>query len=286
MFCRRASAHELPLREALRDGAMRRAIAALLLLLIAQGAYWNYTRAIKPEMGIVPDVPGDKAVRALSFGDEEMFFRLLALNIQNSGDTFGRFTALYKYDFNKLYHWFKLLDGLNHESNYLPAMASYYFSQTQNKAQVKHLVDFLSEYTDGRPKEKWWWVVQASYLSSHRMKDSERALELANRLRGVRGIPIWAQQMSAFLHEQRGEFGEALAIIEEVIKHPEDYSQGELNFMRYFVDERLNRLEQVKADFDDVQRQKDEARARGEKDPEAMGPPKDVGAPSFGAPVD
>lgn len=281
MFARKPSQH-LKLRQTLHDKAMRIAIALFVVTLVAQGAFWSHTRAIKPELGIVPDVPGERTVRALSFGDEEVFFRLLALNIQNSGDTFGRFTALYKYDFNKLYHWFHLLDSLNRESNYLPAMASYYFSQTQNPDNVRYLVDYLDEYTAGRAKEKWWWVTQASYMASHKLGDSTLALQLAERLSGVRGIPIWAQQLPAFIHESRGEFGEALAIIEEVMKHPEDYSQGELNFMRYFVDERLNRLNQVEDELKRAQKVKDEMKAKGLPDVEPMGPPKDVGAPTLG----
>lgn len=266
------------LRKSLREPAMRWAVGFFVVMLACQAAFWHHTRAIKPEIGIVPDVPGESALRALSFGDEEAFFRLHALSIQNSGDTFGRFTALYKYDYNKLYHWFTLLGKFNNESNYLPSMASYYFSQTQNPSDVKYLVNYLDEYTDGRVKEKWWWVAQGAYLATHRLKDSDRALALASRLSGVRGIPIWAQQLPAFIHEQRGEFGEALAIIEEVVKHPEDYSQGELNFMRHFVEERLNRLDQVKKDFDAAQKEKDEMKAKGIADPEPMRPPEDVGA--------
>ena len=278
MFFTRKTSHQMSLRQALRDPALRLAMGAFAVLLIAQGGFWQYTREIKPEMGIVPAVPGARTVRALSFGDEEAFFRLLALNIQNSGDTFGRFTALYKYDFSKLYQWFHLLDGLNNQSNYLPSMASYYFSQTQNPSDVRYLVDYLDEYADGRPKEKWWWVVQASYLASHKLNDSTRALEIASKLAGVRGIPIWAQQLPAFIHEQRGEFGEALAIMEDVMKHPEDYSQGELNFMRYFIDERLNRLKEVEGELKEIQKEKDAMKAKGIKDPEPMGPPSDVGA--------
>lgn len=268
--------------KSLRQPAMQLAVGIFSLMLAGQAAFWYHTRAIKPEMAIVPDVPGERAVRALSFGDEEAFFRLYALNLQNSGDTFGRFTALYKYDFNKLYHWFTLLGKFNNQSNYLPAMASYYFSQTQNPNDVKYIVDYLDDYTDGRPKEKWWWVTQGAYLATHKLKDNDRALELANKLAGVRGIPLWAQQLPAFIHEQRGEFGEALAIIEEVVKHPEEYSQGELNFMRYFVDERLNRLEQVQKDFEAAQREKDEMKAKGIKEKDPIGPPSDVGAPTLG----
>lgn len=269
---------EISLRQALRDPAMRLAVALFAGVLVAQGSFWNYTRVIRPELGIVPAVPGERTVRALSFGDEQAFFRLLALNIQNSGDTFGRFTALYKYDFNKLSQWFYLLDRFDNQSSYLPAMASYYFSQTQKASDVRYLVDYLDAYGTGRAKEKWWWLVQASYLASHKLDDSARALEIAQKLSGVRGIPIWAQQLPAFIHEQRGEFGAALGIIEEVMKHPEDYSQGELNFMRYFIDERLHRLEQVEKQLEAIQKEKDAMKAKGIPDPEPIGPPSDVGA--------
>lgn len=269
---------EISIRQALRDSAMRMAVAVFAVVLIAQGLFWNHTRAIRPELGIVPAVPGERTVRALSFGDEEVFFRLLALRIQNSGDTFGRFTALYKYDFKRLYEWFTLLGHFNNQSNYLPAMASYYFSQTQNANDVRYLIDYLDEYSAGRAKEKWWWLVQGSYLASHKLEDSTRALELAQKLNGVRGIPIWAQQLPAFIHEQRGEFDAALGIIEQVMENPEDYNQGELNFMRYFIDERLNRLDQVEKQLDAIQKEKDAMKAKGIKDPKPMGPPDDVGA--------
>lgn len=283
MFSFRKPAQHTKLRASLRrDPAMRLSMLAFAAMLLAQGVFWNHTRAIKPEMGIVADVPGERTVRALSFGDEEAFFRLLALNIQSSGDTFGRFTALYKYDYNKLYHWFRLLDGLNNQSNYLPAMASYYFSQSQNPSDVRYIVDYLDEYVADRAKEKWWWIVQAAYQAEHKLHDTERALDLAGRLRGVRGIPIWAQQLPAFIHEGRGEFDDALQIMEDIMKHPEEYSQGELNFMAYFVKERIHRFDQFKEELERVQKEKEEMRARGIADPEPMGPPKDVGAPSIG----
>ena len=76
--------------------SMRLAMVVLALFVGLQGAFWWHSHTIRPEMGIVPDVPGEATMRALSFGDEEAFFRLYALGLQNSGDTFGRFTALYK----------------------------------------------------------------------------------------------------------------------------------------------------------------------------------------------
>lgn len=230
-------------------------IACLLLALGMQGAFWMKTRDIMPEMKIVPDVPGEATVKALSLGDDQAFFRLLALNVQNAGDTFGRFTALYKYDFNRLYHWFRLLDSLDDRSDYIPTMATYYFSQTQHRPDVRYIVDYLVEHAEGRVKDKWWWVVQAVYLSNHKLADKDRALRIANKLKGTTGIPLWAQQMPAFMHEQRGEMGEAAAIIDDILKNEKDYTQGELNFMYYFLKDRLDRLEEVQHQLGQAQRE-------------------------------
>lgn len=266
-----------------RDVAMRWALLAFLVTLGGQVAYWNHTHTLLPEMGVIDDVPGERTVRALSFGDEEAFFRLLALNIQNSGDMFGQSTPLYKYDLNKLYHWFRLLGVLNNQSNYLAAMGSYYFSQTQNPSDVRYIVDYLDEFTLGREKDKWWWVVQAVYLANYKMFSLDRALELAERLRGVRGIPIWAQQQAAFVYEKRGEFSQAFAIIKEIVDHKDEYSISELRFMKYFIDERLGKMEAVRKQFEEIEAEKqaeiDKAKAEGRTIPEPNnGPPDDVGA--------
>lgn len=258
--------------------AMQIAIAVFMLFFGLQAAFWSHTHGVRPAMEIVPEVPGKRTMRALSFGDEEAFFRLYALGLQNSGDTFGRFTALYKYDFKRLHQWLTQLTEFNNQSNYLPAQASYYFSQTQNPADARYLVDYLQEYTKGRAEEKWWWVIQGIYIAQHKMGDLDRAQQLADSLKGVQNIPIWAQQMPAFIHEQRGEFGDALGIIEGILKNHDQYSQGELNFMRYFVEERLGKLDAVKKEFDEIQDLKDTQRAQGIKEPTTMGPPPDVGA--------
>lgn len=228
-----------------------RCFAAIATLLFAcQGAFWYHTHDALPEMGIVPDVPGRETVQALSLGDSQAFFRLLGLRIQNAGDTFGRFTPLREYDYNKLYHWFRLLDTLDHRSHYIPSMATYYFSQSQNREDVRYIIDYLLEHTEGRVEEKWWWLVQAIYLANHKLEDEQLALTIARRLEGDHKIPLWARQMPAFVLEKQGEFDAALKIIEHIIQSEEEIKQGELNFMRYFVEERLGKLNQLTEAFD------------------------------------
>lgn len=219
----------------------------LMVFAALQGGFWWHTRDNLPDPGIVPDVPGKTAVKALSFGDEEFYFRVLALNIQNAGDTFGRFTALNKYDFKKLYDWFTLLDTLNDESGYMPFLASYYFSQTQNVADNRYIVDYLYEHSATRPAKKYWWLAQAAYIATYKLKDNDLALKVAKPLEQATDAPFWVRQLPAFVHEKRGEMDDALRIMEDIAKNSKDIPPGELNFMNYFVKERLKKLETLQS---------------------------------------
>jgi hypothetical protein len=223
--------------------AFVRNYSALIVFSLLQLAYWHRTSTILPDMSVVPEVPGRQAVAALSFGDEEFYFRVLALEIQNAGDTFGRFTELYKYDFSKLYAWFTLLDTLDSDSNYIPFLASYYFSQTQHTQDVRYVVDYLYEHSKDRPGKDYWWLAQASYLAEHKLKDRDLALKMALPLERATNAPFWVRQLPAFVHERRGEMDDAYAIIENIEKNTKNIPPSELRFMTYFVQERLKKLD-------------------------------------------
>lgn len=212
-------------------------------LLAAQVAFWSQTHSILPNMSIVPDVPGREVVKALSLGDEQFYFRVLALQIQNAGDTYGRFTPLKDYDYDKLSKWFSLLDTLDNTSDYIPSLATYYYSQTQNTPDVRYIVDYLSAHAQGRVEQKWWWLIQAMYLANHKLEDKELALKVGAPLIDARGIPLWARHFPAFIYEQQGEMEQALYVMEHVLKNYEEekLSREDFNFMKYFIEERIQK---------------------------------------------
>lgn len=217
----------------------------LALLALGQAAFWNATRHQTPDMTIVPTPPGQEALDVLSFGDQEFLFRSMAFLLGNAGDTFGRVTPLYKYDLSKVQRWFTLLDRYNHDSNLLPTLAAYYYSQTQRRQDARHMVMYLKTHAERDIARKWWWLVQASYIAMHRLEDSDLALELALPLATAADVPVGMRQYPAFIHEQRGEFDDALFIMQTIQNTTRNIPEDELRFMRYFVEERLNRLETV-----------------------------------------
>ncbi|MGB1540305.1 MAG: hypothetical protein ACPG80_05040, partial [Rickettsiales bacterium] len=165
--------------------------------------------------------------------------------IQNAGDTYGRFTPLKDYDYNKLSKWFYLLDELDNVSDFIPSLATYYYSQTQRTEDVRYIVDYLADHAKGRLEEhkKWWWVIQAIYLANHKLKDKNLALEVGKPLMDAQNIPLWARHFPAFIYEQKGEMEQALYVMEHVLKSYENQtlSREDFNFMRYFIEERLQK---------------------------------------------
>jgi hypothetical protein len=223
-----------------------RLYGALSMLALCQLGFWYETRAIKPDLSIVPDVPGRTAVHALAFGDNEFYFRVLAFTLQNAGDTYGRFTALRYYDFNKLYLWFGLLDELDARSNMIPALATYYFAQTQNTADVRYVVDYLYTHGTRDVAHKWWWLLQSIYLAMHKLNDMDLALKVAEPMVNPE-VPAFAQQMAAVVHEKRGEMEDALKVMEIITANAKDIKDADLKYMTYFVEERLKKLEDIEA---------------------------------------
>lgn len=217
--------------------------ALFVALLAAQITFWNHSRHVLPEMKIVPDVPGKDVVKALSLGDEQFYFRVLALEIQNAGDTYGRFTPLKNYDYSKLGAWFHLLDTLDNRSDFIPSVATYYYGQTQNVPDVRYIVDYLYDYASWRPEQKWWWLIQAIYLANHKLEDPDLALKVGQPLLDAHGIPLWARHFPAFIYEQKGEPEQALYVMEHVLESVKEnkLSREDFNFMKYFIEERIHK---------------------------------------------
>ena len=229
-------------------------ISGFLLCFILQIGFWFKAEQFKPDVYIVPPLPSQHSVAALSLGDNEFYFRIAALRIENAGDTFGRFSALKNYDYSKLYDWFKLLDGLDNKSKYVPALASNYYSQTQHKEDTRYIVQYLDEYASRDIDQYWWWMFQAVTLAKSSLKDNELALKLAYKLSENKNekAPIWTKQMPAFIQANLGEDCEAFLFINKILQENEigvqKIAPEEMDFMRHFIKQRLDNLK--KKNFD------------------------------------
>lgn len=216
--------------------------------------FWQKTESIKPPLELVPPAPSKYLVAAASLGDKEFLFRVMATRLQNSGDVFAGFVALKRYDYSRIYQWLKALDELNDRSHFAPSLAAYIYSQTQKHEDSRYIVDYLDEHSSKDIDHNWWWLFQAVYIARNNMGDINRALELAQKLsqNNAPNAPIWTKQMPAFIYEEMGDGCMSFRVIQKILNESESgirqVDSEELNFMRYFIRERLRKLKEGKFD--------------------------------------
>jgi len=216
--------------------------------------FWHKTEKFKPHFDIVPPVPNQYLVSAFSLGDKEFLFRVLGTRLQNSGDVFAGFLALKNYDYSRLYDWMTMLDTLDAKSNFIPALASYYYVQTQRHEDTIYIVNYLDEHSSKDIDANWWWIFQAIFIARNYLHDMPRALELSQKLaqNNAANAPLWTKQMPAFISEEMGDGCMAFSVIQKLIKESESGKRQikpeEMNFMRHFISERLKKLQANKFD--------------------------------------
>lgn len=217
------------------------ALAAVLITLSLQAAFWWRTRDLQAGWEGVPPAPSNQVAKALAMGDGQFLYRAATFVLQNMGDEGGRVTPLKDYDYQRLGQWFFLLDQFDPQSEYLPVLVGYYYSLSQNPDDIRIVISFLAHIAIRDPVRNWRWLAHAIYLARHRVGDMNLALSLAYRMAAIRGpgIPIWAQQMPAFVLADVGEKEAARNLMEAIIDSQTDLEPSEIEFMRDFIENRL-----------------------------------------------
>ena len=202
----------------------------------------------------MPKAPNKYLTSIASFGDKEFLFRILAMRLQNSGDVFAGFVSLKNYDYLRIYNWMTRLDSLNNKSRLVPSLASYYYSQTTKKEDTRFIVKYLDEHSSPNIDANWWWLFQAVFIAKDVLKDFDLALKLSKKLakNNAKEAPFWTKQMPAFISEQMGQGCASFHVIKKLIDESNSgkrkISAKEMDFMRYFIDNRLKKLKNQKFD--------------------------------------
>ena len=199
-----------------------RLIALILICLGLQaGAGWVLHER-RPNLEILPPVPTRAAEQAASLGDTQFLYRYLALEIQNAGDTGGRFTRMSDYDPAAVVAWLRALQRLDFRSQHYTFLAVRYFSQSREERNLRQLTAFIDEDVALAPDLKWYWQTQAVAIARDRIKDLDYALELSRKMWAFeRYLPAkfaWALEMEAILLADMGRMDEARESMERAIE--------------------------------------------------------------------
>lgn len=221
---------------------MNRNFLFILFFFTLNVLFFIEIKHIKPKLNIVPPVIGEKHVDALALGDKQFYFRVLGLKIQNAGDSFGRFSALKEYDYERLERWFLLLDKIDNESNFIPTLAGYYFSQTQNIPDVIHIINYLRSHSKYNLQKKWWWLIQSAFLAESKLKNYDLALEISYEIKNLPpDAPPWAKYFSSIILAKIGDNDKAAEMMSVLIHNHDDINEQEWNFIKFFFKDRLKK---------------------------------------------
>jgi hypothetical protein len=218
-----------------------RGLLILLAALLAHGTLAWHHRTLQAGWPGVPSPPPGALAPLLTLGDDQLFYRSAAFGLQNMGDGGGRATPLAHYDYGRLEAWLRLLDELDPQADYAPTLAGYYFGQSPVPDDLRRIVAYLRTIGARDPARHWRWLAHAVYLARHRLRDVALALEIARDLAGLAGseAPLWVRQMPAFVLADVGEREAARDLLETILATDRNLSDGEIVFMRHFIDQRL-----------------------------------------------
>lgn len=214
--------------------------SVLVVAAAAQISLAVLLRDVQPSRDIVPPVPTARMLAASALGDNQLLYRLHAMGLQNFGDTGGRWTSLSDYDLERIVQWFKILDRLDLNANHHVTLAARYFSQTQDKPALIHLVRYLQSHVRQNPENKLQWLSEALHMARVRLQSETLVLEIADQLGGYdfpKMSPM-AYQLPAALYESAGHYKIAAMYMERALRLLEGrISDKELQNMLLYLGE-------------------------------------------------
>jgi hypothetical protein len=215
----------------------------LSLMVICVFALWLVSNSARTTWPGVPPVPQKRTAAFSTLSDDQMFYRISGLTLQNLGDTGGRVIPLDQYNYKNLSKWFFLSSELDPKSDFIPMLAAYYFGATRDKEDLEYIVDYLEEVGNTSVGEKWRWLVQAVFISRFKMNDLDRSLELAYKLSSLSSynsqMPIWTKQMPAFVLAAKGEKEAAKELMKVILGSTKNLHPNEVNYMEAYINDDL-----------------------------------------------
>lgn len=190
-----------------------------VLVLAANALFWTQSRPVKARWSNVPPTPGYHQVILSSVGDKQLAYRSISMMLQNLGSVGGDVRPLAEYNYKELAQWFFLTAELDEHSNFMPYLAAYYYGAGQDTEKLREMMPYLYHVGSLPYQNKWMWLAQGAFLSRHRIKDFELAMEFADKLASLdrQDLPIWTKQMPAFIRYAQGEKEAAYDIMKQIM---------------------------------------------------------------------
>lgn len=224
----------------------------LALTVFANIGLWLDARFEKVKWLNIPPAPDISTALIASLGDPQLAYRMNGLTIQNMGDTGGRVINLRDYDYNALGQWFMLQHRLDPVSGFTPFLAGYFFGAIKGHPEKLYpVIDYLEVAAGDGAGQKWRFLSHAAFLARFKLKDTDRALDLAYKLAALKNpdMPSWTRQYPVFILNARGEKEAAYQTMVNLLKSSaQSLHPNEVNATLAYLCEQILSEQEAKAD--------------------------------------
>jgi hypothetical protein len=198
---------------------------------MAQGALSAGELAYKT----LPDPNASSTYRVASMGSDRLLSYLLAIRLQLHDNQSGKHMRYEQLDYQKLTHWLEQITALNPHSEYPTMLASRVYSQTNDKQNMRLMIDFIQASFTRDPQLHWRRMTEATILAKHKLGDLSLALSLAEQLTTQPidvVMPQWARDMQFILLGELNEFEAGIAMIVAMLESGSLENADERRFLK------------------------------------------------------
>jgi hypothetical protein len=198
---------------------------------MAQGALSAGELAYKT----LPDPNASSTYRVASMGSDRLLSYLLAIRLQLHDNQSGKHMRYEQLDYQKLTHWLDQITALNPHSEYPTMLASRVYSQTNDKQNMRLMIDFIQASFTRDPQLHWRRMTEATILAKHKLGDLSLALSLAEQLTTQPidvVMPQWARDMQFILLGELNEFEAGIAMIVAMLESGSLENADERRFLK------------------------------------------------------
>lgn len=201
------------------------------------------TNELAVEYQPLKEPQSENVYKLYSLGSQSFLAHMATLKLQLHDNQAGRHINYANVAYEALSHWLILLQQLNTESEYPALLASRVFSNTQDKKQLKMILETVVELFEVNPKKNWRWMAEGAVIAKYHMQDLDFALMMARKLSKQSAqinLPDWAKDLEFIMLEEMNMIDAAIYIVEQSLNDDGVMHNDE----RRFLTQRLSVLRQ------------------------------------------
>ena len=209
-------------------------VIGLLILGLGLQIAWHYhlpPSDTKTQRLTLP--PQMELLHVFSLGDSIVCTKILMLWLQAFDNQAGQFLSYQQLNYTALQQWLEHILRLDPRSQYPLFAASHLYSTVKDSQKQRQMLEFVYQQFLLDPPHRWRWLVHATVLAKHKLKDLPLALKYAQAIADHANpeMPRWAQEMQIFILEDMGELERARLVVGGMLASGQITDPNEIKFL-------------------------------------------------------